>query len=681
VGAEFLLQHEDAKHRADFETISVFGKDFPKSYRQEVVMQNADTLKIIHGLSGNETSGMCKCLAHEDGTASLKISTGDNGKVLVHCFAGCSQETIISALKQRGLWPANGKQPVATQNQTPTEDLERQEEAEDELRRREVRARLILRTAGFKKPDLTLVQNYLEHRGIENVPTWALALTAKQSRLLFNNLTFPAMVFPIGNNANGIQGVHVTFLNKEGTAKLKCEKPRRICGHLIGGYVIVNKTDPDKPLIIGEGVETVASACQLTGFPGIAVLSASNLPNITPPPCSEIIIAADNDEAGINGANEAAQKWARPDRTLRIAVPDRVNDWNNALQAARTEADLEALKNALLDAEIFEGTSDAQALGMEQFMELEFPPREFLLKPWLTTTGLTMIDAQPGHGKTWLALSIGYAVASGQRLLGWDVERRGRVLYVDGELPGALLQSRLKQLGTPVPEDYFRVLSRSQFEMQGTAMPDLGTPEGRDLLDQMIEHYQIDLVILDSVSTLVRSGVDNDVESWRAIQDWSLKHRGRGRAVIYLHHHGRSGNPRGTSSREIVLDARIKLTKDEALTAEKNTAFKLEFAKAREFYGADAAPMIAYLSTPSGVVTWRRESMKENTRDQVKEMLSQNMKATDIAKELSLTKGRISQIMKEVRTDTRETVRETGHDEFEVAEIPREAFGRLRKTS
>jgi hypothetical protein len=42
----------------------------------------------------------------------------------------------------------------------------------------------------------------------------------------------------------------------------------------------------------------------------------------------------------------------------------------------------------------------ATALGMAAFLALSFPPRRFLLKPWLTTTGLAMIDAVVGHGKT-----------------------------------------------------------------------------------------------------------------------------------------------------------------------------------------------------------------------------------------------------------------------------------------
>jgi hypothetical protein len=61
-----------------------------------------------------------------------------------------------------------------------------------------------------------------------------------------------------------------------------------------------------------------------------------------------------------------------------------------------------------------------------------------------------------------------------------------------------------------------------------------------------------------------------------------------------------------------VLDARIKLTRDDNLSKEeeKQTAFKLEFAKAREFFGADAAGRIAYLSTRSGEVKWQYETMK-----------------------------------------------------------------------
>lgn len=48
---------------------------------------------------------MACCPAHDDNSPSLSINDGGDGKVLVHCHAGCSQSKVISALKARNLWP------------------------------------------------------------------------------------------------------------------------------------------------------------------------------------------------------------------------------------------------------------------------------------------------------------------------------------------------------------------------------------------------------------------------------------------------------------------------------------------------------------------------------------------------------------------------------------------------
>jgi DNA primase len=39
-----------------------------------------------------------KCPAHEDRTASMSITAGDDGRFLRHCFAGCSAADIVAAL-------------------------------------------------------------------------------------------------------------------------------------------------------------------------------------------------------------------------------------------------------------------------------------------------------------------------------------------------------------------------------------------------------------------------------------------------------------------------------------------------------------------------------------------------------------------------------------------------------
>jgi hypothetical protein len=39
-----------------------------------------------------------ECPAHDDHEASLSVSVGDDGRVLVNCFAGCTAESIVAAL-------------------------------------------------------------------------------------------------------------------------------------------------------------------------------------------------------------------------------------------------------------------------------------------------------------------------------------------------------------------------------------------------------------------------------------------------------------------------------------------------------------------------------------------------------------------------------------------------------
>ncbi len=46
---------------------------------------------------------IARCPAHEDRTPSLSISK-PNGRILLHCHAGCEQQSVIDALKARGLW-------------------------------------------------------------------------------------------------------------------------------------------------------------------------------------------------------------------------------------------------------------------------------------------------------------------------------------------------------------------------------------------------------------------------------------------------------------------------------------------------------------------------------------------------------------------------------------------------
>src|SRR6516164_7697547 len=141
-----------------------------------------------------------------------------------------------------------------------------------------------------------------------------------------------------------------------------------------------------------------------------------------------------------------------------------------------------------------------RAVGINDFLSLDIPPREMLLAPILLERSLGMLYAPRGLGKSWLALSIGLAVASGTPILRWSAPRQRNVLYVDGEMPLVSLQERLKAIsvpfGTAIPNDGFCILAADQID----SGINLSSEDGQRSLEPLLEN--VDLLILDNLSTL-----------------------------------------------------------------------------------------------------------------------------------------------------------------------------------
>ena len=57
--------------------------------------------------------GQVHCPAHDDARPSLSITERD-GRTLLHCFAGCTQEAVIETLRGRGLWTGRPPAPQVT---------------------------------------------------------------------------------------------------------------------------------------------------------------------------------------------------------------------------------------------------------------------------------------------------------------------------------------------------------------------------------------------------------------------------------------------------------------------------------------------------------------------------------------------------------------------------------------
>ena len=88
----------------------------------------------------------------------------------------------------------------------------------------------------------------------------------------------------------------------------------------------------DQRLLVGEGIESCLAAMQATGRSAWAALSTSGLRALDlPVEVDEVTVLADGDDPGEAAAHEAALRWKRQGRVVRIARPPRGLDFNDLL--------------------------------------------------------------------------------------------------------------------------------------------------------------------------------------------------------------------------------------------------------------------------------------------------------------------------------------------------------------
>jgi len=282
-----------------------------------------------------------------------------------------------------------------------------------------------------------------------------------------------------------------------------------------------------------------------------------------------------------------------------------------------------------------------RVLTLAQFLAVEFPERENIIDPVFPRQGLDMIHSWRGLGKTYLAVAIALVVASGAALLKWRVSRPWRVLYVDGEMPGALLQERLAKFvrataSEPDPA-FLRIVTP---DLQPRGIPDLGTSQGQAWLDSIID--DTDLLMLDNLSSLVRNGSENADDLWLPMATWLLRHRSAGRAAILIHHDGKTERQRGVSRREDLLDTVMHLRKPGDYRESDGARFVLSYEKHRGFLGKDAEPFEARLAeTQGGGLVWTVTDMEDARTRQVAELLADGRTVTEIAKTLGVGRATV----------------------------------------
>jgi putative DNA primase/helicase len=467
------------------------------------------------------------------------------------------------------------------------------------------------------------------------------------------------LVVPIRNDEGNIWSLQ--FISADGRDKRYLSG-----GEIKGRHFIIG--EPGSVICVGEGFATMATVHEVTGHACVVAFHCGNLKVVAEAmrrkfPTAMILLCADDDHLTTGNPGREKARAAAAAVGGRVVLPefdasrpDNATDFNDMAAISGPDAVRSCVERALA-APIRQGDEAPEGLRIlsaAELLDLTLPPREMILEPILPAQGLVMLFGTRGLGKTHVALGIAHAVATGGQFLKWKASKPRRVLFIDGEMPGAAMQERVRCLvagAGPISEP--GALRFLLADIQGTAvLPDLGSEEGQAALERLWGPMPPDLLIIDNLSSLVSSTRDNDVESWSVMQTWLLRLRRMGVAVLLVHHAGKGGQQRGTSRKEDVLDTSIALRRPPDYEPRQGARFEVHLEKARGVVGEDAEPFEAALVTDDhGRQTWTWQPLEDADYARAKALFVDGISVRDAVAELGMSKSTVGRHYKRAKAE------------------------------
>lgn len=257
--------------------------------------------------------GMVCCPAHNDRNPSLRIKPGKE-VVLFRCFAGCSNEAVIDALKRANFQyssEAGESDPII-----PTRDLS-------------ALARSIWRDA--LPVNSTAGARYKSLRGLDGSDFGRFqpaAITYERER----RLALPALILPIRDD-HEITAIQRIFLDgRTGAKTTLLSDAKRMLGFPKGGAIRLGAA-PSSILNLAEGYEDAESVMIMESLDHVwAVCGIERYASIDiPDSIQEIRIWSQHGVEAKNAIERARTHLTSNNRSLRIHLPPNDGDWNDLL--------------------------------------------------------------------------------------------------------------------------------------------------------------------------------------------------------------------------------------------------------------------------------------------------------------------------------------------------------------
>jgi hypothetical protein len=377
-----------------------------------------NVLAHLQGVRSSLRGWTACCPAHADREPSLSIGMGEQGQVLLKCFAGCTLERIVEAmgLTIMNLFPDG--------TSTTVEGL----------------------SNGAHQKALTLLDLSLEkqlpwkflfHLGVMDHTSGGVQipyhLADGQEAPRYRIRT--ALVAKEGSRWNSGEGSIVPY----GLERL--EDARK------AGYLVLVEGESDCWTLWYQDFPALGiPGAEMTG-----VLEAAMLSGI-----DRLYLIQEPDQGGTTFVSHLVKRlteWRWPGKALVVRLSgakDPSDLYTQDRQGFRA-----AFQHALDHAELLvpnrphSAASPTEAkpkiFSLQELLSWELPPTRWAI-PEILPEGLTLLAGKPKLGKSWLALSAALSIACGGVALGTQPVIRGDVLYLALEDNARRLQARTRRL-------------------------------------------------------------------------------------------------------------------------------------------------------------------------------------------------------------------------------------------
>lgn len=544
-----------------------------------------DLLSRLEGVRPSGDGWIARCPAHEDRHQSLKIDVGDDGRILVHCHAGCATEDVVAraGLEMKDLMP---------EDELPAEQPQEYDYTDEDGSLLYQVVRKPGKRFLQRKPDASGGWTW-KLNGVRRVPfrLGAVRAAASEGRVVFvvegekDVLNLEAAGLVATCNAGGagkwgddfgahLAGAHVAIipdLDGPGFDHAR-DVAASVTAHAASVRVLdlrtldaslPAKSDVSDYLGRGGSADDLRAAVKATA----PVTDAGSLPSFDQSG-TESGTAGNDRERPNQPKNAGADFSETPFSARRDASPvpgDPPLKGGDSPEHYGGSAARDFGGDSHPTREPFENGSKTRPRPVVHHLAAEPEPgeREWFVDRLVPAGAVSILAGHSGLFKSFLALYLATCVCLGKSFFGHRV-KRGSVLWVDAELDRDECSRRAywiaRGLGLMAPPEglhYVRPLNP------------IGTPEAQDDVLEAVQDYGCDLVILDSL-TVGTAGKDmkdgSDVVAvMKLIEAWA----GESGAVLAIDHITKTaaaGNQAdatiyGSAFKRAIARSTMKLTK------------------------------------------------------------------------------------------------------------------------